>query len=250
MTSLTVLVTHVSPGAAARLHPGPDVDGDAGDAAGTEFDLAAVDTDPQLHADVGHRAVQALSAPRCLAGRGERRKEAVAGGVDLGTASSRELGPDQPIVGVEYVAPPVVAQPHGSGRRTDDVGEHHGEQLALAWRGMTLAGDEVLDLGDDSVAVGQPDQDVDAIHLDESRSVDVRPKQREARQRPAGVRTIDDQRRDVDARYQGGDIGRHLQRQELLSHRGTRAAPSCAVPPLPERDIVGAGRRKQPEEVE
>jgi hypothetical protein len=54
-----------------------------------------------------------------FAGRGELRQEAVAGSVDFGAAISCQLGSHQSIVSVEYVAPPVVAQPHRFRGRAD-----------------------------------------------------------------------------------------------------------------------------------
>jgi hypothetical protein len=57
------------------------------------------------------------------AGAVEAGEEAIAGGVDLDAAETRELDADQVVVAFQEAAPLPVAELHGLDRRADEIGE-------------------------------------------------------------------------------------------------------------------------------
>ena len=80
--SRTVLETRISPGPAARHHPGRDVHRDAADVAVTQLDLAGVQPRPELDADAGQLVPERGCAVDRPSGTVEGGQDPVAGGLD------------------------------------------------------------------------------------------------------------------------------------------------------------------------
>ena len=66
----------------------------------------------------------------------------------------------------EQIPPAAVAQLGDTCRGVDDVGEHHREQCPRPLSPAPAAGEELLDLFDDRLAVADERQGVDSIQLD------------------------------------------------------------------------------------
>lgn len=137
------------------------------------LDFPRMDADPDLDAQHAHRFNHGVAAGQRGTRAGERRNEAVPGGVDFTAAEPLDLMADDGVVVVEQVAPPVVAELRGALRRTDDVGEHDRGQHAFGIAATPHAGDELFDLVEHGGGIAHPVQGVLAGELDQACPGDV-----------------------------------------------------------------------------
>jgi hypothetical protein len=98
----------------------------------------------------------------------ERREEAVAGSVDLGSSEALEVTAHDGMVLVEKLAPAPVAEGGGALRRADDVGEDERLQHPVGVGRVARAGQELLRLLEDPLRV-DPRHVVLAGQLEEAR---------------------------------------------------------------------------------
>ena len=89
--SRSVLETSTSFGSRKRADAGTDVHGDAADVVAAEFAFAGVKAGAHLDAQRLHRVTNCHGAADRSLWAVERREEAVAGGVDLAAAETRQL---------------------------------------------------------------------------------------------------------------------------------------------------------------
>src|SRR5215813_7133325 len=129
--------------------PCADMHRDAGGLGSLAFDLAGVQTGTDLQADLPDRIADSASATDGPRGPVEGREEAVASGVDLGSAIMPQELADSGVMAVEKLPPTVVADRLELLGGTDNVGEQHGGKHAVRCRGKPYSGDEGLDLGED-----------------------------------------------------------------------------------------------------
>jgi len=101
------------------------VNSDSGDVVSMAFDLAGVEPDAYVDAEVSKLIANGRRAADAAAGSVERRQEPVAGRLDLASAESVELGANQAVMCCEQVPPTAIARPCERLGRADDVGEHH-----------------------------------------------------------------------------------------------------------------------------
>jgi hypothetical protein len=164
-----------------RTSLGPGQGGDAradvyshpGDIVTAHFDLAGVNTHPNLDAEHPGCVDKGVGARDRGAGAGEGRDESVTGGVHFEAAEPFEFVTHDGVVVVQQVPPSAVAEHRGALGRADDVGEHDGGEHPLGAETAPHASDELLDLVEHRCAVAGPIQGVGAGKLDEARSADV-----------------------------------------------------------------------------
>ena len=99
-----------------RGHASSGVDRDTGRLVAHEFALAGVQPAPKLDSERAHGVADRARTPDCARRAVEAREEAVAGGVDLSPAKTRELATPEGVVLSEQVAPPAVAELCGPAR--------------------------------------------------------------------------------------------------------------------------------------
>src|SRR5690348_15676970 len=119
--------------------------------------LARVHSGPDLDAELGRARVNRLCAPDRARGAVEGRHEPVAGGVDLVSTESQELAPHGRVMILQEVAPAAVAERRRLLGRADDVGEENGRQHTISFRGAAGAGQALLDLVRERIAVAEED---------------------------------------------------------------------------------------------
>src|SRR5205085_4886335 len=93
--------------------------------------FAGVQAGPHLDPEIADRLGDRARAPDRARGAVERRKEAVAGGVDLNPAMANELPSDDLVVLLKQLAPPAVTERRSTFARADDVGEHDRREHAV-----------------------------------------------------------------------------------------------------------------------
>ena len=130
-----------------RRHTGADRHRDPADLRIDELDFASVDTssysDSQRLHGVDDRLRTAHRAGRAV----ERGKEAVTGGVDLGSPVSTNHRADRRVVAFDKALPGVIAELCSSVRRANEVGEQHGRQDTIECRLLSMNGpNEAFDL--------------------------------------------------------------------------------------------------------
>jgi hypothetical protein len=149
------------------------VDGHACDIVSTDFDLTGVQTrskvDAQRPNGVSDRTGTLDRATGTIKGGGE----AVPGGFDLASPEPLKLAACGLVMRVKKITPPLVAQVRRSIGRRDDVGEQDRGEHAVRFSRVPRAGQELLDLVDQGVAVAGVDQVVLAWELDELGPGDV-----------------------------------------------------------------------------
>ena len=128
---MTVPETSTSPASSRSRDARADVDGDSGDLAVGELDLARVE--PRSHGEVewAHALDDRLRAADRSGRAVEGGEEAVARGVDLTTVEASELAADRGVMLFDEVPPASVADLHRALRRTDEIGEEHRRERTI-----------------------------------------------------------------------------------------------------------------------
>ena len=111
--------------------PSGDMDGDPGRLAILVLDLAGMEPDPDGEPECGHLAHDLGGSGEGVGRSGERREEAVAGGVLLVALGPPEGGSDNTVVTGEDSRPGPVTETGGLLGRADDVAEEHRPKIAL-----------------------------------------------------------------------------------------------------------------------
>ncbi len=150
------------------------------------------------------------------------------------------------VVAREQVAPAAVAELRGARRRVDDVGEHHREQRPRQLAAAAPAGEELLDLFDDRVAVADERERVGPLQLDVARAGNVlREVARVAHVPHELAGPVHDQRRHADPRQRVAHV--EIDHRPRDGPRLARAGGEAlhAREPRGQRRVVGHRRRPQ-----
>ena len=137
----------------------------------------------------------------------ERRKEAIAGGVDLAAAVAGEDVADGRVVALQQRAPLAVAELLCSFRRADDIGEEHGRQDLLGLRRLPEAGEKLARLRNHLICDVEPGDVIPPLELDESSTRNLLGQPAPLPERHDGIgRCVQNERGHVDRRSDVADI--------------------------------------------
>ena len=164
------------------------------------------------------------------------------------SVEARQRGADVGLVGRQQVAPALVADLGGARRAGDDVAEQDGEQRPLALGAAPRAGQELLDLSQQRVAVAAGGQRVGAGQLDEPRARDpprVLARVTHVDERVAGA--VHDERRRADRRQLRPRVDLRGRGDEPPHPPRARRQPLEAREPRPQLLVVGRARGERVE---
>src|SRR6185436_4824499 len=132
--------------------------------------LARMHAGADLQAQAAHRVDRSRCAPDRARRSVEASEKAVARCIDLTAAKARKLAPQGRMVALEKSGPAAVSDRDCSLCRADEIGEEHGGEHSIGPRRLTGAGQELLDLGCDLVAVLSPRDVVVTVELEVARA--------------------------------------------------------------------------------
>ena len=150
-----------------------DRDREPGDVVASEFDLAGMKPGPDVQSQRFGSDDDLRRAANGVRATVEGGEEPVAHRLDLATAVALEGGPDEGVVVVGQLAPRPRPQPGSLRSRVDNVGEQDRCQCHVAFGSLVAAGEELLDLVDERVAVTREEEVIIAGECDELGAVDV-----------------------------------------------------------------------------
>ncbi len=163
--------------------------GHAADVLADQLALARVRSDANLDSElVGGAGDRQRTAQRARGGTVEGGQKAVAHRLDRAPAVAVELGAHALIVLGEQIAPGAVAEPGRARGRIDDVGEHDRQQRPGRLDAAAVAGEELLDLLENRVAVAEEGKRIDPVELDVAGAGDVLGEIARVATRPTPVR--------------------------------------------------------------